>query len=186
MNVKSVNVPQAESTDKGTRVKDAWFVAQLKPGGLNRAMLHLKRQGFTTFCPAQRVGHLASARNPDRRRPLFSGYLFVSFDPDEPGWAAINNTRGVARLVLNDPRDPAPLPGTLIAGLMARCDATGLLLAPENLDAGDRIRVLAGPFAEYVTRIEEMKEGDRIGVLIDLLGRQVRTALPRSDVEKLG
>lgn len=163
----------------------AWFVAQLKPGGLNRAVLNLQKQGFGVFSPAQRASRVKSRKALADRKPLFPGYLFVSFDPADSGWATINNTRGVARLVLNDPRHPVPLPRQLVAGLMARCDATGLLRPPENLGAGDRIRVLAGPFAEYVTLIEEMQEDDRIGVLIDLMGRQVRTALPRSGVEKL-
>ena len=162
-----------------------WFVAQLRPQGLTRAIDHLHRQGFETFTPELAATTVKAGKHRQTRKPLFPGYLFVSFDPMAHGWTAINATRGIARLILNDPRKPAPLPAELMAGLMARCDSTGLLLPPADLQVGDRIRVLAGPFAELVTQIETLQDQDRIGVLIDLLGRKVRTSLPREQVEKL-
>jgi transcriptional antiterminator RfaH len=64
------------------------------------------------------------------RTPLFPGYLFVSFDPANASWSTINNTCGIARLILNHPHKPSPLPSSLMAGLKARCDADGLLLPP--------------------------------------------------------
>jgi hypothetical protein len=59
------------------------------------------------------------------------------------------------------------------------------LLPQRNLSVGDRIRVLAGPFADLVTTIETLPGPARIGVLIDLMGRKVRTSLPHDQVEKL-
>ena len=162
-----------------------WFVAQLRPQGLMRAQTHLKRQGIESFCP-QFLTTIRRAGLPRKaHKPLFPGYLFVRFDPATPGWSAINNTRGISRLILNDPRRPQPLPEALMAGLMARCDISGLLLPEENLEIGDRIRVLSGPFADLVTTIETLSDPDRIVVLIDLMGRKVKTSLPRDQIEKL-
>ena len=151
-----------------------WFVAQLRPQGLRRAQEHLQRQGFETFSPEI----LTTAKNSlTSRKPLFPGYVFVKFDPETPNWGAINSTRGVARLILNDPRQPVPLPKQLMAGLMARCDADSLISPDPDLMIGDRIRVLAGSFADLVTTIETLPSPERIGVLIDLMGRKVRTSL---------
>lgn len=162
-----------------------WFVAQLRPQGLTRAISHLHRQGFETFAPELTATTVKAKTRRQTRKPLFPGYLFVSFDPNARGWTAINATRGIARLILNDPRKPAPLPADLMTGLIGRCDSTGLLLPPADLRIGDRIRVLAGPFADLVTQIETLPDQDRIGVLIDLMGRKVRTSLPRAGIEKL-
>ena len=98
---------------------------------------------------------------------------------------AINSTRGIARLIIGNSRFPNPLPEQLMAGLRARCDASGCLLPPSNLKPTDRIRILSGPFADYVTDIESMENEDRLRVLIEVLGRKVRTELSRSIVEKL-
>ncbi|MFC6639889.1 transcription antiterminator NusG [Sulfitobacter sp. JBTF-M27] len=163
----------------------SWFVVQLRPQGLSRAQAHLHRQGFETFAPYLTTTVRRSGVQREMRKPLFPGYLFVSFDVASAGWTAINATRGVARLILNDPRSPKPLPHPLMAGLMARCDPTGLLRPPTDLAVGDKIRVVAGPFADVVTQIDSVPEHERVGILIDLMGRKVRTSLPRTQIEKL-
>ena len=162
-----------------------WFVAQLRPQGLKRAQEHLQRQGFDIFAPVVLANAKGAGVARQTQKPLFPGYIFIKFDPERPGWSAINSTRGIARLILNDPRQPRPLPNALMAGLMARCDESGLLSPEADLGIGDRIRVLAGPFADLVTTIETLPDPERIGLLIDLMGRQVRTSLPRAQVERL-
>ena len=162
-----------------------WFVAQLRPQGLARAQTHLQRQEIESFSPqvlatVTRAGVLREAR-----RPLFPGYLFVSFDPATPGWSAINGTRGISRLILSAPYRPQPLPAALMAALIARCDASGLLSTGDDLTVRDRIRVLSGPFADLVTTIETVLDAERIGILIDLMGRKVRTSVPRNHIERL-
>ncbi len=72
-----------------------------------------------------------------------------------------------------------------MAGLMARCDGSEILLPPGDLAVGDRVRILAWPFADTVTTIENITEEARIGVLIELMGRRVRTTLPHDQIEKL-
>lgn len=162
-----------------------WFVAQLRPQGLARAQEHLGNQGFQSFAPELPTTVVKAGVARKAQKPLFPGYLFVSFDPTATGWNAINSTRGIARLIANNPHKPTPMPNALMTGLHARCDATGLLLPTANLNIGDRIRVLSGPFADLVTTIEELPSAQRIGVLIDLMGRQVKTSLPRGQIEKL-
>ncbi len=164
---------------------EQWFVAQLRPHGLKRAVDHLRRQGFPTFCPKQRWSQVKAGKLVEAHRPLFPGYLFVSFKQTDLRWTAINSTRGVARLIVVDPRRPTPLPRPLMAGLMARCDDRGILLPPDDLVIGDRVRVLAGPFADTVTTIEDIPEAARIGVLIELMGRRVRTTLRQDQIVKL-
>lgn len=161
------------------------FVAQLRPQGLARAQTHLQRQKIGSFGPqvlttVTRAGGLREAR-----KPLFPGYLFVSFDPATPGWSAINCTRGVSRLILSDPYRPQPLPAALLARLIARCDASGLLSNGDDLAVGGRIRVLSGPFAHLVTTIETVPDAERIGILIDLMGRKVSSSVPRNQIERL-
>lgn len=161
-----------------------WFIIQLRPLGLKRAVDHLHRQDFRTFAPEIEDTTTRTGSLRQTRKPLFPGYLFVSFDPASQGWAAINSTRGASRLILDRPFSPTPLPQRVIAGIMARCDASGLLLPPANLEVGDKIRILAGPFADLVTTIEMLPDQERIGVLIDLMAQKIKMSLPRHQVEK--
>lgn len=161
-----------------------WFVAQLRPQGLARAQEHLHRQSFQTFAPEILTSALRAGVSRKVRKPLFPGYLFISFDPSAPEWNAINSTRGIARLILSDPRHPVPLPRALMAALKARCDASGLLLPAPDYQVGDRIRVLAGPFVDVITTIETLPSPARIGVLIEIMGGKVRTTMPHDQIQK--
>lgn len=162
-----------------------WFVAQLKPQGLRRAEENLARQGFRFFFPKRAESVARGGRMATLEKPLFPGYLFVQFDPSVSGWASINATRGVARLVISDIRHPRPLPDSFMAGLMARCDARGLIGGPIDLKAGDRIRVISGPFARTIAEIEMLEDGERIQILMDLMGRETRISIAAERVEKL-
>jgi transcriptional antiterminator RfaH len=162
-----------------------WFVAQLKPNGLALAERNLARQGIAHFSPWQIETRRRRGRLADVRRPLFPGYIFVRFAPEAGLWRAVNATRGLTRLVQTDPRRPTPLPDALVEGLLARCDAEGRLAAAPELAEGDRVRVIAGPFADLVGRIETLEEGERIRVMLDLMGREVRTRIGAEAVEKL-
>ena len=165
--------------------KMGWFVAQLRPNGLAKARAHLRRQRFESFSPERMGTRPHQGRLMQRRQPLFPGYLFVQFDPATPGWTAINNTRGIARLLLQDPRHPRPLPRGLIAGLQARCGSDELLKPADDLKVGEQIRILSGPFADFITRVDQLPDSERVSVLLDLMGRDVRTLLHRSHVSKL-
>ncbi|MFG6531397.1 MULTISPECIES: transcription termination/antitermination protein NusG [unclassified Sulfitobacter] len=165
--------------------RSGWFVAQLRPHGLSQARVHLKRQGFETYSPLLMESSRSRPGKGSLERPLFPGYLFVNFDPNQTGWTAINSTRGVSRLILNDLRRPRPLPEGLIRALQNRCDPEEAYQGENDLEVGDRVRVLTGPFAELVTKIEALPSAGRVGVLIDLMGREVRSSLPRGHVAKV-
>jgi transcriptional antiterminator RfaH len=162
-----------------------WFVAQLKPNGLALAQRNLARQGFAHFSPMREETVRQRGSALVAPRPLFPGYIFVQFDRSSQHWPAINATRGVTRLLLNDPRKPEPLAPQFMAGLLARCDDREVLQAPDSLTTGDRIRVISGPFAEIVSTVESLEKDQRIQLLIDLMGQKVRVHVPAASVELL-
>ena len=162
-----------------------WFVAQLKPQGLRMAIQNLDRQGFTHFCPRRLETTIKQGKASAAEKPLFPGYVFVQFDPAETGWTSINGTRGISRLIITDIRKPKPLPSNFMSGLMARCDSFGVVTAPPDLAVGDTIRVLSGPFAEAVARIEQFTDDERLQILMDLMGQKTRVSVPKAKVEKL-
>lgn len=67
--------------DRGT----TWFLAQLKPNSVKIAERNLKRQGFRTFLPVEEVTKRANSKFVTAVRPMFPGYIFVSFDATKGG-----------------------------------------------------------------------------------------------------
>jgi len=162
-----------------------WFAGQLKPNGLSLAELNLARQGIESFCPWMIETKRRDGKLQDLRRPLFPGYIFVRIDPKAGLWRTVNATRGLTRLVQTDPRAPTPLPNDLIAGLRARCSDKGELQTGPELSRGDYVRVVAGPFVDFVAQIEAIGEDTRVRVLFELMNRKVMTALDPSMLRKL-
>lgn len=163
---------------------ERWYAAQLKPNGLAIAERNLARQGIESFCPWQIETARRSQHLHNIRQPLFPGYIFVRVDPRAGLWRKLRNTRGLTRLVQTDPRAPTPLPDALIEGLRQRCDADGQLAALPDLAPGDCVRVISGPFAEFVARIERITPDARIRVLFDLMQRKVAVELDPAQLRR--
>jgi transcriptional antiterminator RfaH len=164
---------------------DAWCAAQLKPNGLSIAERHIARQGFTTFCPKRREDQRRGTKFVKQTVPLFPGYIFVQFDPEAADWRRVNSTRGVTRLITDTRGRPAVMPKAFMSALLTRCTDAHLFTPADSFAAGDEIRIVSGPFADTITRIESADAQGRLEILLDIMGQAVRTHLPSTAVEKL-
>lgn len=160
-----------------------WHVVQTHPHGEARAAGNLRRQGFETYLPCIRVSRSHARRIEMVRRPLFPGYLFVSFDPEQQPWRAILSTFGVARLLGHGDR-PAAVPMAVVDDVRGREDKDGFVQLPVRpFRTGDRLKVVGGPFDGLFGLCQGMSEHDRVAMLLDLLGRAVRVSLPAIALE---
>lgn len=171
--------------DPQVRSAQGWFLAQLRPGGLMRATENLRRQGFGTFMPQREVTRRQAGRLQPALRSLFPGYLFVQVSDASRPWRAINATYGVGRLVAPGAAPPAELPEALMAGLFARVGPQDVLAPCADFQVGERVRIIAGPFAALLARIEAIPESGRIFALLDFMGRTVRAELAPAQIERL-
>jgi transcriptional antiterminator RfaH len=162
-----------------------WYLARLKPGGLKRAQENLGRQAVTFYCPMRTRTRRERGRLVTGPKPLFPGYLFIQVPPQTISWRSINATYGVAQVVCLEPGRPSRVPDGIMQALLA-CDATDggddqdMIFAP-----GEDVRVVVGPFADLVAKVEAAPEKDRIFVLLDMMGRTVRAQLSGADLERL-
>lgn len=160
-----------------------WFLAQLKPNGFLTAQRNLQRQGFTTFMPMREKTVRHARKRSEVLRPLFPGYIFVNFDVDLTQWRVINSTFGVLRLVTARPDKPQMAPEALMAALLARCGEQDVVLPPVALNAGDKVRVVDGPFRNIVAEVESMTAQNRVGLLLKVMGRATRANFAVDDLE---
>jgi transcriptional antiterminator RfaH len=162
-----------------------WFLVQLKPNGFERAKKNLSQQSFETFMPMQDISLRRRGRLSAATRPLFPGYLFVQIPPSMPDWRAVNSTYGVSRLVTLGNGRTTEVPTDLMFALRTRCDIEGRLQAPENLTAGKQVRIIDGPFSQHIAEIEAVVPGDRVVLLMQLMGQIVRAKVKAGALEVL-
>ena len=154
-----------------------WFLIQFKPNSHHQAKKNLTRQGFNTFLPLHEITLRKASRFVKSTKPLFPGYMFVSFDKAENKWHKIKSTYGVSRLITFN-SSLKSIPSTFIDNLMKRYDSSGKLLPIVKMKKGDKVEILEGPFANFIATIEEYESEQRIWVLMDLMGRKTKIQTP--------
>ena len=159
-----------------------WFVVHTRPHQECRAEANLVRQGFRVWLPVMERSRRHARRIETVRGALFPGYLFVALDPERTAWRAINGTFGVRR-ILTRGSSPQALPEGFIAALRCAVGADGLsTAAPADLRPGDAVRITAGPFTECAAVVLRLAPGERVDVLLQVLGGRVLARLPRRAV----
>jgi transcriptional antiterminator RfaH len=154
-------------------VSKKWFILQFKPNSHKQAVRNLNQQGFETFLPMYDLTISENSRFRNITKPLFSGYMFVAFDKTNSQWNKINNTYGVSRLVTFNSTLKS-VPAKLINSLRNRCDVSGKLISAEKLSIGDQVKLLNGPFINFVATVETLEADQRTWILLDLMGRKTK------------
>ena len=153
-----------------------WYVVQLKSNSHKVAELNLNRQGFKTFAPVQEVSERRVSRFVSSVKLLFPGYMFVSCNPEEPFWTKIRSTIGVLRLV-GIGGEPKNVPSYIVEGIMQMCDHSGKFRPSKPLSKGDDVRIIIGPFADFLAAIENIHDNNRVHVLLKFMGLVTRVDL---------
>jgi transcriptional antiterminator RfaH len=158
---------------------ERWYVAQTHPQAEARALEHLARQGYAAYLPRYLRRRSHARRIDTVKAPLFPGYLFVCMDVAKTRWRAIRSTIGIRALICEGER-PVAVPAGVVEDIRAREDETGLVpVAPMvPFRPGDEVRVTAGALRDQVGWFQRVADGERVVILLKLLGRQVPFAVP--------
>jgi transcriptional antiterminator RfaH len=135
------------------------------------------------YLPRHRRQRRHARRVENVAAPLFPRYLFVRVDMATQRWRAIFSTIGVSRLVCNGEQQ-APVPDAVITQLRTCEDSDGfirLTLRPQ-WQVGETLRISDGVFRDCLGLYEGMTDGERVAVLLDLLGRRVRVVMNADSV----
>jgi len=148
------------------------------------AIGNLRRQEFETYYPQMTIERLRKGRIQRDKESLFPGYVLLRFGLETSTWKAINNTRGVYRLLsFNKDGRPSALPEGEIERLQER-EKQGKLFVSEilTLRRGDQIRLKVGPSVDQIGQVIRTR-GERVEFLMRLLGRKVRCIAPMHALE---
>ena len=185
--LNSVPVEQIRSAQFGPLRKqlslergERWFVARVHSNRENSAQFNLERLGFRNYAP--RMGR--TVRHARKLRqvllPLFPGYVFLILDLSRDRWRAVNSTFGVASLIMGA-EQPMPVPCGVVEALVMS-ENSGLVRLDNDLEIGQKVRILSGPFAGALCRLVHLDDRGRVRVLLELMSTEVTAQLDRSHV----
>jgi transcription elongation factor/antiterminator RfaH len=158
---------------------ERWFLAHTHPKSECRAELHLRAQGFRIYLPQiqKTVRHARQLKAV--RAPLFPRYLFVILNLERDRWLSVRSTVGVSRLLTTQDGCPVPVPVGIVESLIDQSDGSVTRL-DAGLVKGQQVRILCGPFADFIGTLERLDGAGRVQVLLELMGTTVPVSLHRS------
>lgn len=169
----------------------AWHVVCTEHRSERLAQSSILALGFKTFLPLIRYRVADTKERPARTETsvAFPGYLFALWGQHER-WQAVCSARGVASVLaqVGRPHDPATVPPSFMAAMLAKASAIGIL---EDLSAPDIlpaippetwVRITKGPMAGRIA-ICEMSTEERVHLLLSVLGGERRVRMRRDHVE---
>ena len=167
-------------------ISHRWYAARHKPLQAHIAMEHLRRQNFEPYAPLIRIERLSKrdGRIVIDSESLFPSYLLIRFNLTDAAWRAINSTRGILHLLSASPdARPSALPVGEVESIQAR-EKKGLLFVSEvkRLRHGEKVRLKYGVAADQIGTVI-CTRAERVTLLLNLLGRQVRVYTPLHAVE---
>lgn len=162
----------------------SWYLVYTKPRQEEIALTNLVRQGYGVYLPHVRQVRKRRQQRVEVIEPLFPRYLFIYLDTHSDNWGPIRSTLGVSALVRFG-QEPARVPAELVDFLRTREDGEGLHeWAEQEFLSGDRVRVAEGALLGYEGILLARTSRERVVVLLDILGRQVRTKIAATHLER--
>ena len=156
-----------------------WYLIHSKPSGETKAKLNLERQGYETYFPRLLRTIKLAGRWTERIGALFPRYLFLRLDEDRQSLGPVRSTVGVAAVVGFGSRYSI-VPDWVVGDLRLRESKEGL----HHLGRGPRyargcaVNVVGGPFEGLEGIFEREAGGDRVVILLNLLGQNTSVRVP--------
>jgi transcription antitermination factor NusG len=147
-----------------------WFALQVRTRQEASVAQQLNGQGYERFLPLYKVRKRWSDRIKEVNAPLFPGYLFCRFNPQDR--LPILKTPGVIQVVgFNN--GPAAVDEAEIRSIQTLVTA-GVPHQPwPFLAAGDRVRIESGPLLGLEGILIDVKRSHRLVLSVTLLQRSV-------------
>jgi transcriptional antiterminator RfaH len=186
-----VNQASKNATQKSLQIIEApmmstgnWYcirTQRYKESWVNHQLSDL---GKECYLPLFRERRIVRRQWKDVIKPLFPCYLFVRCR-DSSDFHTTGTLPGAVNILGSQECGPLVVDERIIAALRQRSVQGYITVEPPLLVAGEELEVVAGPFTGVSALFQqELKAGERVAVLMQILSSSVRVELPRLYVRK--
>lgn len=170
-----------------------WYVVNTYSGHENRAKLSLIERMKTSpfkdmfgdvLIPTESVLEVVKGQRRTSTRKFYPGYMFVQMVLNEHTFHLVKNTPKITGFLGG--QNPTPVPERDIASInTAMTEGKSKPKPRVAFEAGDNVRVVDGPFANFSATVEEVKpDKQKVKVLVSIFGRSTPVELDFAQVEK--
>ncbi|MCA1807965.1 MAG: hypothetical protein LC725_00620 [Lentisphaerae bacterium] len=157
-----------------------WHVLHLRPRCEKKMRTYLDGLSLTNYLPLASVTRIYQRRKVVFENPLFPGYIFAFFNPDQR--LSILKSPMLVRII------PVPNQAQLIYELdqlKAALAENPFLKARPGIARGDRVRITAGPLRGIEGIIQIMKGSSQVVLSVDAIGQGVAVEVAMDALETI-
>jgi len=161
----------------------SWFAVFTMPRHEKRVVGHCTERQIESFLPLYHVRHRWKNRTTANvELPLFPNYFFVRISPRER--TQVLKLPGVLCIVSSG-QQLLPIPDDYIDFLRGGLLAHRIEPHP-NVEAGDRVCITTGPLAGMEGVLQRQKNGLRVVVKLEMIGRSVAVEVGAAEISYVG
>lgn len=136
--------------------------------------------------PTEEVVEMRGGQKRKSERKFFPGYVLVQMDMNDETWHLVKDCPKVMGFIGGTADKPAPISDKEAATILQRVEDGVEKPKPKTLfEAGEVVRVIDGPFADFNGVVEEVNyEKSRLQVAVLIFGRSTPVELEFGQVEK--
>lgn len=171
-----------------------WYAIQTYSGSeqsVKRAIQNLFRESNMQsrlqeiVVPTEDIIEMKNGKKRVVERSLYPGYVFIKVDLDTKLWHMIQSLPRVGRFI-GESKKPTPLTESDIKNILEKVENRAAPKPKIFFDAGEVVRIVEGPFANFTGIVEEYDmEHEKLKLNVSIFGRNTPVEILYSQVEKI-
>jgi transcriptional antiterminator NusG len=139
---------------------------------------------FQVVIPTEEEIEVKGGQRRTVTKKVFPGYVLVQMKMDDKSWNVVRNTPGITGFVGSGSK-PTPLSESEVESILKQMKE-GVPRVKIGFRKGDSVRVVDGPFTDFVGVVDEINETrGKVRVLLTLFGRETSVELDFLQVQRL-
>lgn len=171
-----------------------WYIVHTYSGYENKVKVNLEKRIeymnmsekiFRVEVPQKTITQVKAGKKTEKDEKVFPGYVLVEMIMDEDSWYVVRHTAGVTRFV-GSAKKPIPARDSEIKKVLGRATTDAPQRIELDVKAGDKVRIISGPFAEFVGDITEVyPDKAKLRANVSIFGRETPVELEYKQIQKL-
>ena len=146
--------------------------------------MDLQENIFRVIVPEQKEIEYKNGVKKEKIKKMFPGYVLVEMIMDEDSWYVVRHTAGVTKFV-GSAKKPIPAKESEIKKIIHR-STTQTQKVEMDVKVGEKVRIISGPFAEFVGDITEVyPDMAKLRAMVSIFGRETPVELEYKQIQKL-
>ncbi len=147
--------------------------------------LGMQNKIFDVIVPVEKKVKIKGGKKTETEEKIYPGYVLVDMLVDDDSWYVVRNTPRVTGFV-GAGVNPVPVAEEEINYIFSRMKTSERDIANLDLEIGESILVVDGPFKDHEGKIAEIdKERGKIRVLVNMFGRETPVELDFLQIKKI-